>query len=87
MVSPYLIPWVLCLLLASPELTQGVKAMSVLDSMLEPPNLQEFILALETLHKFWTTFLHFRLCPYAPGLTSVVAQALLVSGLTSTLVP
>ena len=35
-VSPYLFPWVLHLLLASPELAQGAKAMSVPDSTLEP---------------------------------------------------
>ena len=39
------------------------------------------------LHKLRTTFPRSGLCPYALGLTSVVAQALLVSGLTSTLVP
>ena len=43
--------------------------------------------ALEMLRKLWTTFPCSGLCLYAPGLTYVVAQALLVSGLTSTLVP
>ena len=50
------------------------------------PGLWGFVLALETLCKLRTTFLCSRLCLYALGSTSVVAQALLVSGLTSTLV-
>ena len=51
------------------------------------PSLWGFVLAPEMLHKLRTTFPCSRLCPYTPGSTSVVAQALLVSGLTSTLVP
>ena len=65
--------------------------MSILDLMLEPlgqiPRGWEFVLAPEMLCKLQTTFLCSGLHLYTPGLTLLVAQALLVSGLTSTLVP